>query len=157
MPAGTTGNLSNPAGKIGTALGSTGSAYLTLADNATMSVGPNMSFTVACWVYVTTTGVQMGLVGRGSASPSLNGIEYLLWQYPPNFAFTVGSGSASVTAYSTFPLVANQWCLLIGWYDHVADLQYIQVNNGTPIQVANTLGSQDTTSPFRVGESLGLF
>ena len=58
-----------------------------MADTPTVSAGPNMSFTLACWVYVIDTGANMGFVGKGSAAVSSNNVEYLLWQYDGDLAF----------------------------------------------------------------------
>jgi Concanavalin A-like lectin/glucanases superfamily/Repeat of unknown function (DUF5907)/Chaperone of endosialidase len=158
VPTGTTVQVTNAVGKIGNALAMNGTAntYLSVADNATFSAGPNMSFTVACWVYSATTGGQWGFVGKGAANVSTNFVEYMLWQHSNGWHFGVGNGSSYTAVTSSFAPVANQWCLLIGWYDHVADIQYIQVNNGTPTQVSNTAGSYDSTSPFEVGHTVGV-
>ena len=157
IPTGTAVQVSNAAGKIGQALAMNGTAgtYLSIADNATFSAAPNMSLTVACWVYVAGTGANMGFLGKGSAAVSSNQVEYLLWLFGGAWCFMVGSGSSFVNLASLTAPVANTWTLLVGWYDHVADLQYIQVNNGTPTQVANTAGSYDSTLPFEVGRTVG--
>ena len=158
VPQGTVAQITNGAGKIGNALYMNGTAgtHLSVADNATLSAGPNMSVTVSCWVYVTTTGSSMGFVGKGSSSVSLFNMEYMLWQSGGQWHFIVGNGAGTTTtATSSFTPVINQWCLLIGWYDHVADIQYIQVNNGTPNQIANTIGSYDSALPFEVGRTGG--
>lgn len=157
VPTGTAVQVTNAAGKIGNALAMNGTAgtYLSVADNATFSAAPNMSFTLACWVWINATGTNMGLVGKGSAAVSSNNIEYILWHYSNAWRFEVGSGSSFVSVASPTTPVANQWCLLIGWYDHVADLQYISVNNGTPTSIANAVGSYDSTLPFEVGRTVG--
>jgi len=158
VPTGTTVQVSSLPGKIGQALAMDGTngTYLSCADNATLSAGPNMSFSLACWVYVTNTGLNHGFVGKGTATPTSAYFEYQLWQYSGAWRFDIGNGSSSfVTVASSFTPVANQWCLLIAWYDHVADLQYIQVNNGTPNQVANAVGSYDSALPFEVGRTAG--
>jgi hypothetical protein len=155
-PTGSDANVSSAAGKIGNALAMNGTngTYLSVADNATLSAGPNLSFSVACWVYLTNTN-DMGFVGKGTATPSSNTIEYMLWHYAGAWRFAVGSGTSFVNLASATTPVVGQWTLLIGWYDHVADIQYIQVNNGTPTQVANTAGSYDSTLPFEVGRTVG--
>jgi len=157
IPTGTAVQVSNAAGKIGQALAMNGTAgtYLSIADNATFSAAPNMSLTVACWVYVAGTGANMGFLGKGSAAVSSNNVEYLLWLFGSQWCFMVGSGSSFVNLASPTTPVANTWTLLVGWYDHVADLQYIQVNNGTPTQVANSAGSYDSTLAFEVGRTVG--
>jgi len=157
VPTGTAVQVSNAAGKIGQALAMNGTpaTFLSVPDNATLSAGPNQSFSVACWVYVATTSVNMGFIGKGSATPTSNTVEYMLWQYLDAWNFLIGNGSSFVNLASPFPLVANQWCLLIGWYDADAERQYLQVNNGTPAQVANTAGSYDSTLPFEIGRTVG--
>lgn len=155
-PTGSDANVSSAAGKIGNALAMNGTngTYLSCADNATLSAGPNLSFSLACWVYLTNTN-DMGFVGKGTATPSSNTIEYMLWHYAGAWRFAVGSGTSFVNLASATTPVVGQWTLLIGWYDHVADIQYIQVNGGTPTQVANTAGSYDSALPFEVGRTVG--
>lgn len=157
VPTGGPPNISSGPGKIGQALYMNGTAgtYLSVSDNATFSAGPDMSFTVACWIWVANTGNSHGFVGKGSVAVSTNNAEYMLWQYSGAWRFEVGNGSQFITAASSFTPVANQWCCLIGWYDHTTDLQYIQVNNGTPVSIANTAGSYDSTLPFEVGRTVG--
>ena len=157
VPTGGPPNITSGAGKIGQALYMNGAAgtYLSVADSATFSAGPNVSFTVACWIWVSDAGANMGFVGKGAVVPSTAYVEYLLWQYSGQWRFEVGNGSTFVTATSSFTPVANQWCCLIGWYDHVADLQYIQVNGGTPVSAANAAGSYDSALPFEVGRTAG--
>ena len=132
----------------------TSGTFLSVADNATLSAGANTSFTIACWVYLTNTG-DKGLVGKGSAAVSTNNVEYLLWYYTGQWHFVVGSGTSFVLLPSPTTPVLATWTCLIGWYDHVADIQYLQVNNGTPAQIANAVGSHDSTLPFEVGRTAG--
>ena len=158
VPQGTVATITNAAGKIGQALSmnATAGTYLSVVDNAPLSAGPDMSFTVACWAYVSNPTTSKGLVGKGSGVVNNNSVEYMLWQNLSTWSFLVGGGASFVEVVSPTAPVASTWALLIGWYDHVADIQYLQVNNGTPAQVANAVGSHDSTLPFEMGHVPGV-
>lgn len=146
-----------PTGAPGSAAGKTGQAvsfdtgtgkYLTAADSTTLSVGANQDFTVACWVrFNGTPSGSRGLVGKGNASISYNNCEYLLGTSGTSLLWYIRS--SNVNAGVT--LAAGTWYLVLGWYDAAADLQYVQVNNGTPVSLANATGSFDSADPLEVG------
>ena len=107
--------ITNAAGKLGQALAMNGTSgtFLSVADNATLSARPNLSFTVACWVYVTATGTNMGFVGKGSAAVSSHNVEYMLWQSGSVWRFMVGSGTNEivdlVASSGDEPVVLTDW------------------------------------------------
>jgi Protein of unknown function (DUF2793)/Concanavalin A-like lectin/glucanases superfamily/Chaperone of endosialidase len=146
-----------PTGAPGSAAGKTGQAvsfdtgtgkYLTIADSATLSVGANQDFSVAAWIYfqATPSGAK-GIIGKGNASVSYNNCEYLLGTSGTSLLWYVRS--ANLNAGIT--LAASTWYFVVAWYDATADVQYIQVNNGTPAQFANATGSFDSADPVEVG------
>lgn len=147
VPTGTPGNA---AGKNGQAIAFTTAAttYLSAVDSANLSVGVNQDFSVACWIYFNgvPTGAR-GIIGKGNASVSYNNCEYLLGTSSTNLIWYVRS--ANINAGIT--LAATTWYFVVAWYDATADIQYIQVNNGTPAQFANATGSFDSADPVEVG------
>lgn len=150
-----------PTGAPGSAAGKTGMAvsfdtgtgkYLAASDTATLSVGANQSFTVACWVrFNGTPSGSRGLVGKGNASIAYSGCEYLLGTSGTSLQWYIGSGSNSVNIAASVTLAAATWYFIVGWYDAGADIQYVQVNNGSVAQIANAGGSHDSAGPVEVG------
>lgn len=131
--------------------------YFTIADNADLSVGGDISFTVEAWVQLeskASTGAVVGKYASGNAGYSL-----IYNQSIDRFYWTVGYtnlSSLSVTA-SSFgsPSTATVYQLL-AWHDASTDVIGIRVNNGT----ANTDGfaaggAYDNTTPFQIGAENG--
>lgn len=150
-----TGTPTNAAGKTGQALAfdTTANTYLNAADSATLSVGTNQSFTIACWIYFngTPSGAR-GVVGKGNASIAYANCEYLLGTSGTQLQWYIGNGSSSANlAAAGVTLAAATWYCVVAWYDATADLMFIQVDNGTPSQLANANGSFDSAGPVEVG------
>jgi len=160
VPQGTVAQITNAAGKTGQAVSFNGTAgtYLSSADSATLSAGAS-SFTLAAWVYYTSlppSSPGIGIVGKGSSSVSHNGGEYHLMHGQNRFRWVIGNGSTFVDLeYSSLVPLVSTWYFVVGWYDAALDIQYLQVNNGTVVQVANAAGSYDSTFPLEVGRQVG--
>lgn len=150
-----TGIPGSAAGKTGTAVSfDTGSGkYLSAADSATLSIGTNQDFTIACWIYFNGTPLgARGIVGKGDVSAIYGGAEYLLGTAGTALRWYIGNG-ASVTTIdaSGITLTSSTWYFVVAWYDATADLMYIQVNNGTPSSAANAHGSYNSAFAMEVG------
>ena len=157
VPQGSVAQITNAAGKTGNALAMNGTAgtYLSLADNATMSVGTG-SFSIACWVYLNSTSGHTGFAGKGSGAVNNNSIEYQLYMVGGAFYVAVGNGSTSSgIQYASVTPTTGQWYFLVGWYDAALDILYFQVNNGTVQTVSYTGGSHDGALAFEVGRFCG--
>ena len=159
VPQGTVAQITKAAGKTGQAVqlnGTTGT-YLTVADSPTLSVGTS-SFSVACWVYFETniSGANWGLAGKGTAAAANAGAEWFFRLVSATFLFSIGNNTVATTVSTTGITPAlNTWYFLVGWYDADVDIQYLQVNNGTVFQVANTHGSYDSAQGLDIGRLVG--
>lgn len=146
------------AGKVGDAalFAAASSQYLSVADNATLSTG-NIPFTLAAWVYVSSTANQM-ILGKTSLDGS-NGYEYVLYYFnsTARVGFGVGNGTSfqAVQCTNFGALSQNTWYCMIGWHDSVAATLNIQVNNATVTTAARTVTPADTTMPFGIGGTSG--
>lgn len=128
----------------------TNSEFLSIADNADLSVG-NVDFTIACWVFLTTTPTVNGnnynvVAKRGAALEYrlviTDGLDQACWETSGGFVIATSFGGLS----------ANTWHFIVVWHDSVADTVNIQVNNGTIDSSANTTGILDGTAQFRLGK-----
>lgn len=147
------GGVGTAAGKIGQAAQfvAASSQYLSIADNAALSMG-DIDFTVGAWVYLDSTTNDRGIIGKYGGT--LN--EYFLRFRFSNllFEFFVVSGAtiASCPATTAGTPSTSQWYFVVAWHDSIANTLNIQVNNGTVNTVAYSLGVNDSTGQFRVGD-----
>ena len=141
---------SNP-GKKGTAgqFTAVNSEYLSIADNANISVG-DIDFTWAAWVYRDATGVEHMILGQGTND---NDSSYLMKVLNTDKArFSVfDTGNIENVVNSTGTLAANQWYFIVGWHDSVNNTINVQINNGAVDSVAYTLGGRDVATELRIG------
>ena len=148
--------VGSAAGKVGTAADfETSSAEeLTIADNASLSVGGNGPLTVAAWVYAESMGDDRGVIGKWNADGA--GSEYVLAAYNVGFVFAAqNSSDTQVTIFESTvgaPAPAT-WYYVVAWYDPADGKLRIQVNNQTASVSAASLsgGIRDGTEHFRVG------
>jgi hypothetical protein len=129
--------------------------YLTVADNAALSVG-DLDFWVACWAYFDSFGVLRAIASRRSGT---NIRDYLLF-YDTNaaptanrFRFRVYNGTATEIATASSPVVpaTGTWYLLVGYHDATNNLVGISVNGEAFTTAATTGVPIDTAAPLLVG------
>ena len=127
-----------------------GTEYLSVADNANLSVS-NQDFTVAAWVWLDSKSIVM----------------YAADQYDQNVApdrswrlfYSVGSDRLqfSIRSFSAEPTVdwsaapsTGQWYFVVAWHEQGVGIN-IQVNDGTPVSAAHATGVQNSSVPLRIG------
>ena len=127
--------------------------YLTIGDNASLSTGTGLSFTLAAWVYLESapTGV-MGIVVKGNDAQQ---DEYALdWEYVSNqFRFFIldNTGIYRVRNW-TSGATTGGWYFLVGWYDDGAKTLNLRVNDGGVVtSSAPNGGPADRNGPFEIG------
>jgi hypothetical protein len=128
------------------------SEYLSIADNAALSMG-DIDLTISAWVYLDTKAANMGILGKWSgANP-----EYLLWYETAADRISIlvrnTANSAQTTQRAnTFGAVPTAtWLHVVAWHDSVNNLVGISVNAGTPDTIAHTGGVRDSTQAFEIG------
>jgi hypothetical protein len=144
---------------VGSASGKNGSAanfvaanseYLSIADNADLSVGD----TIGCWVYLDSKTNTSGFVVKYNSAT--NSIEYAL-DYEPSadrFRFLVSSdgiATKTVLADNLGSPSTGQWYFIRAWHDPDADTINIQVDNGTVDSESHSGGIKDGTATFSIG------
>jgi hypothetical protein len=145
-----TGAPGNATGKIGQAAQfvAASSQYLSIADNAALSMG-DIDFSVGAWVYLdsgTGNPAVLSKWGGGGAR------EYLLYRNGAAFQFYVSNDGSAIT-FIACPtvLVTGQWYFVVAWHDSVANTINIQLDNGTVTSTAHSTGVFDGSSPFYIG------
>jgi hypothetical protein len=152
--------VTQAAGKVGNAAQFTrvNAESLTLADNVDLSTG-NISFGIACWVYLDTKATQQGiLVKWGGAGLREYYLEYN--SGADRFRFHVsndGTADAVVIANALGSPSVGTWYFIVCWHDADADTINIQVNDGTVNSTAHATGVFDSTWNFAIGNLVGLF
>jgi hypothetical protein len=128
--------------------------YAEVADNANLS-GGNRTFGGTFWVRPET--VSGVIADKGWQSASDTSREWILWfNTTTTIRFTMQNGGFVRDLTSTTPSISTgTWYFVCFWYDANTDLMNLQINNGTPVTLGDTLGSYDGTRSFRLGASPG--
>ena len=131
-------------GKVGNAAQFTAanSEYLSRADEAGLSFGNNVSFSISVWVYGDTwTGAQREIINKNTTE----------WRLRiSNAGRPIFSLPGSTLTHSATLSLAT-WYHIVAWYDAVADVSGMAINDGTPETTADATGATDGTNELRVG------
>ncbi len=151
-----TGSVGSAAGKINTAANFSGSNYLSVADNARLSMG-DIDFTLSGWVYMGDKTDNRTVVSKYDSN-GVNQREYLIQYNLVNdrFQFFVssdGSSGASIFADALGSPSINTWYYVVAWHDSVSNTINIQVNNGTVNSSAYSSGVFNGTAAFALGSA----
>jgi hypothetical protein len=149
----TGGTVNTAVGVVNNAAALTGTSYLSVNDNATLSTG-DIDFTIGGWVYLTSKSANKGLFGKFTTTS--NQREYLVYydSGSDRFRFNVssnGTAATILTANNGGAPSLNTWYYVVGWHDSVNNTLNIQVNNGTADSVSYSSGVFDGTTAFAIG------
>lgn len=131
--------------------------YLSIADNAAVSLG-NVDFWGLAYYYADDpiNGQNYCIMSKydqsGQREWALAHIEsghYLRLYYSQD-------GGTNLTLDTTAIPYLGNWHMGLFWYDSTADLLYLQLNNATPVSVANSFGAINGASAFRIGSMKNL-
>lgn len=117
------------------------------------NLGVDGAITVAAWLNADQTGTQYQapVAQWGDSTTDKSFILYLTYA-DVSFSVRKADDSAEVPATLSVGATAGTWALFVGWYDPVADKVYLQKNNGTPAEAANTGGIKSgTAANFYIG------
>jgi putative flippase GtrA len=138
-----------PASGKGLALASASSQYATCADNATLSMGSGVSWTISFWVKFTTVG---GYTFVHKGDNTSNGDEYLIRCLSTQLFVTVTNSATQATLTATVNWATGTWYHVVAVFDDAANTITAWVNNsqaGTP--QAATGFSQNGGNSFNIG------
>lgn len=144
------GSTGSTAGKIGNAAQFVPalSQNLSLADNASLSIGAGVSLSISLWVYPTGTGNRT-ILSKGFGPNGggyliyLLGTDRILWQiYEGGSQYGVQSDVLSLST----------WHHVVVTYDVSTTKMQVYLDNGTPAEQASGPTSiPDDTGTFRIG------
>lgn len=151
-----TNTVTSAAGKLGNAavFASANSERLTIADNASLSIGAGVSFAFAGWVKLTTKSATMSIVGKSTGSAATAEYELSYNQAADRFRFSISDGAtlSSVDADALGSPSTGTWYFIVCGYNASTQKSFIQVNNGTTNSLAGThAGAQNGTNGFALG------
>lgn len=148
--AGASGLVHGTAGSFASA----SSEYLSIADNAALSMG-DIDFWIAGWVYPTTdSGSLMTIVTKNAAVANREYRLYLhrqaLNDYRPTWLAMLNNTSSQ---FILWPSAINQnaWHFLAVYHDSINNLIGLSVDGSAFTTAAYSAGVADSTSAFEIG------
>lgn len=125
--------------------------FLSIGDTTDLSMGgPEISFTIAAWVYPDSINGQ-GIITKATSGAGTSA-EYALW-------FT-GSGAqidlyvaddVTLTTVRSSPLTIGSWNFVTAWHDAALNQIAISINNGAAATAPHTVGSYDSSGGLEIG------
>lgn len=147
--------VTQAAGKVGSAgqFTAANSEYLSIADNAALSMG-DIDLTVGAWVYLDTIGADRGIVAKWASGNT----EYILYVTSGNRARFIVRNAANtadgIISDAFGALTSGTWYFLMGWHDATNDLIGVSVN-GVSNTTSHSTGVRDSNAAFEIGRFNG--
>lgn len=153
--------VASATGKIGDAgdFESSASEYLQCLDNAALSTGPGVSFTVGGWFRLESTNASLVVLSKDLQTSGTREFQLYYDAAGRRFSFAVGrTGSSTLdTASSNVGFQTNTWYHIVCYYDTAADVVGIATDGGTANTTAKTIDPPDSTVAFQLGRSVGTY
>lgn len=149
--------VTSATGKIGNAasFASASSEYLSIADNASLSVADE-DFTIGAWVNMSAKASDRFFIAKDDNSSRDYGLYYSSGSDRFTFyVFTPGGAYSEIRANNLGIPAVSTWYYIVAWHDSVNNTLNIQVNNGTADSVAHSAGARDQSAPFWIGRGGG--
>lgn len=130
------------------------SEYLSITDNADLSLGADQAFTIAAWVNFESlvADASQGIVVKDT---TFLREYYLIWSFTAlrlqGAVFNSSGTATTVDANNHGAVSTGAWLFVVFWHDPTADVIGIQVNNGTADTAAHSTGTRDTAAAFSIG------
>jgi hypothetical protein len=142
-------------GKIGDGsdIEASSSEFLSIADNAELSLAGDTDFTIACWIKPETIATSAILSKRTGTTSTATEYSLFLIVTTGVIRFDVGNGVSGTSLSSVEAASVGNWRFIVAWHDTTANKLFLQIDNGTPNEVAHTLGTQNTTSELHIGKT----
>lgn len=134
----------------------TDKSYLTIADNATLSMGSGVSFTITGWFLTDNAAAStQTIIAKGADNASITTNEYAVYlangTSKPTFA--VADGTSSFSAAWTGTISASTWYFFVAKCNTTAGTISINVNEGTPITTSSVTYAQNSTYAVNIGNN----
>jgi hypothetical protein len=132
------------------------SQYLTVADNATLSMGAGQDFTLWGWVYLTTLPSVQGktytILDKSADNTGTNREYQLAISFGDDrLRFSVGDGSGNVSgSFPSLPLTATTWHFWCARCIAGSELK-LWLNTGTTNFTSGVLNAQDGGAALEFG------
>ena len=124
--------------------------WIARTDSATLSCG-DIDFSLGAWIML-YDGNTRGYVVKGGLG-SAAAFEYGFYVVSSKLRFGVSNGTTLNFAETASTVSFNAWHYVVGWHDAAGNTVNIQIDNGTPVSTAHSVGCQDSTGPFRIGRA----
>jgi hypothetical protein len=145
----TTGKKSNAA-----EFTSANSEYLSIADNASLSMG-DIDFTLCSWVRLTGTKAAFPIFAKWNVGANEREYYLIYSLSSDRFLFAIsnnGTAQTVLTGSSFSSITTNVWYYVCAWHDATANTISIQVDNGAIDSVSYSSGGRNGTSPLFIGQ-----
>ncbi|KKU57535.1 MAG: hypothetical protein UX80_C0014G0002, partial [Candidatus Amesbacteria bacterium GW2011_GWA2_47_11b] len=131
------------------------SEYLSITDNAALSIGSGVNLTISCWMYLDSVSNQRTCAGKRTGAGAA---EYdLMYVNATNrFRFRVlnsGGTDTTVNADAFGGPTTGTWYFVTAWYDATAATANIQINNGAINTTSSAVTPFDGSGDFNLGRT----
>jgi len=131
------------------------SQYLSLSDNADISMGAEQSFSISAWVWLTSTATSQAIVSKNDVGVTARDYDIRYDSTENKYVFSIGSGSAFPTV-TVGGVQTGVWQFVVSTYDASTDVASISLNGGTPVTRSSVGGAGDSSVRLTLGrESAG--
>jgi hypothetical protein len=142
------------AGSYGLQLTGGANQALTIADNASLSLGADSAFTVMAWYRPDAlSATSKALIAKWGGAGTSNVREYVLQVTDVSSFFSVGNGTANVGFNTALGLVAGTRQLVVATHDPATDRVRVSAGGGAYSDVAWAGGTFDGDGTVAIGKN----
>jgi hypothetical protein len=125
---------------------------LSHVNDAVLQMG-DIDFTLTAWANPSTTTGFPAVVSKDNSAGTRDYMIQIGYPTTAKFGFQVAlAAGGTKNVANTLALSTGQWYFVVAWHDATADKIYLQVNNGTPAELATTGAlASPSTNTFRIG------
>lgn len=130
-------------------------AYLSIADNASLSMGAGVDFTIAGWIYLDTLGSTKIILRKGLANATASALEYAILQDSNNkINVLVSDGTTIYTAIHGTTISTSTWYFFEMLVNTTAHTLTVNLNRGTAVTTNSITYAANGTDNLFVGNNL---
>jgi hypothetical protein len=133
------------------------SESLSIADNASTSIGLGVSFAYAGAVRLATKSADMHIVSKGAGGPGTVEYSLIYNSSADRFALFISDGVSFGTVQDTVigNVSTGTWYFIFFGYNATLGKGFLQINNGTMQLTAAHAGAQNSTNALTFGAQSG--